>query len=330
MIGKTTPTIREITVISGKGGTGKTTLAAAFATLAHPDAVLADCDVDAADLHLILEPKIFERKDFHGLNVAEIDAEKCILCGKCAEACRFDAIIPCNGEEIGEGIDGVAIGDDTGDNARDNGHSISQDGMEIIRERCEGCGVCELVCPVDAVSLVDRVDGELYTSETRFGPMAHARLQAGGEASGKLVAEVRSKARLLAQEHGKELIISDGPPGIGCPVISAISGTDLAVVVTEPTVSGISDMERVLEVAAHFKVKSGVIVNKSDVNPGKTEDIRTFCGAHDIPVFGELPYDILVTEAMVAEQSIVEFSDGEFAATVREIWRAIHENVSSS
>jgi len=286
--------VREITVISGKGGTGKTTLAAAFASLAHPYAVLADCDVDAADLHLILKPEITGRKDFHGLNVAEIDMGKCIRCGKCAAACRFDAINP----EI-----------------------------EVVHEKCEGCGVCELVCPEDAISLVDRVDGELFTSDTRFGPMAHARLQAGGEASGKLVAEVRSKARLLAHERDKRLIISDGPPGIGCPVISAISGTDLAVIVTEPTVSGISDLKRVLETAAHFKVPAGVIVNKSDVNPGKTEDIRKFCSERAIPMFGELPYDMVATESMVAEQSVVEFSDGEFTKRVKEIWDAIGKRI---
>jgi len=236
--------------------------------------------------------------------VAEIDTEKCIRCGKCVAACRFDAMIVT-----------TPIADPDPVNIAGE--------IDIIHEKCEGCGVCGLVCPVGAISLVDRVDGELYTSETRFGPMSHAAIHAGGEASGKLVAEVRNRARLLAQEREKSLIISDGPPGIGCPVISAISGTDLAVVITEPTISGIGDMERVLETTAHFKVPAGVIVNKSDVNPGKCREIRAFCAAQDIPVFGELPYDMVATESMVAEQSVTEYSDGEFAASIKEIWNVI-------
>lgn len=285
-------TIREITIISGKGGTGKTTLAAAFATLAFPDAILADCDVDAADLHLILKPEIMERTDFRGSDVAQLDEQICIHCGLCAETCRFGAIT---------------------------------DEIEILREKCEGCGVCELICPVEAMSLSKRVDGELYSSETRFGPMVHARLRAGGEASGKLVAEVRNKARLLAVHHGKKLILSDGPPGIGCPVISAISGTDLAVVITEPTISGISDLKRVLDTAAHFHVISGVVINKSDVNPERSEEIRIYCEEREIPIFGRIPYDMIATESMVVGESIIEYTEGAFADTIRAIWHTIHE-----
>jgi MinD superfamily P-loop ATPase len=290
MTGVKTTKIKEITIISGKGGTGKTTLTAAFATLAHPDAVLADCDVDAADLHLILKPKILERKEFHGLNVAAIDGGKCITCGNCVQACRFDAIT---------------------------------ESIEIVREKCEGCGVCELVCPENAISLVERVDGESYTSDTRFGPLSHARLQAGGEASGKLVAEVRSTARLLAKKYGKSMILSDGPPGIGCPVISTISGTNLAVLVTEPTVSGISDLKRVLETTDHFNVPTGVVINKSDINPVRTREIHDFCGSHNIPIFGEIRYDNLATEAMVAEKSIIEYSEDTMSKNIARIWNKI-------
>jgi len=279
--------IRQLAVISGKGGTGKTTIVAAFAALAK-NAVLADCDVDAPDLHLILRPQIEEKMDFSGLEVARIDAEKCVECGECRDHCRFAAI------------------DET---------------MRVIDERCEGCGVCELVCPVGAVELLERKAGVAYVSRTGFGPMAHAELEPGGEASGKLVTLVRENARMLAEKHDRTLIIIDGAPGTGCPVIAAVSGTDLVLIVTEPTLSGIHDMERVIGVCKHFGIPSVVCINKCDVNEENTARIESWCSGRSIEVIGKIPYDNIVTEAMIHEKTIVEYSQGKISRETRKIWR---------
>ena len=281
--------MKQLTVISGKGGTGKTTLVAAFASLAK-DAVLADCDVDAADLHLILKPKVRETMEFSGLKIANKDPEKCTQCGQCLEHCRFGAI---------------------------------DEELEVVRESCEGCGVCELVCQEDAIRLVDRISGEAYLSDTRFGPMSHAKLFTAEEASGKLVSLVRNNARALAKKHGKDLIIIDGPPGIGCPVISSISGVDLVLIVTEPTLSGLHDLERVLGVADHFKVPALVCINKWDINGKNTSRIERFCKGRGVKVVGHLPYDNIATEAQIHERSIPEYSDGKFSTNIKEIWTMI-------
>jgi MinD superfamily P-loop ATPase len=279
--------IRQLTVISGKGGTGKTTMVAAFATLAK-EAVLADCDVDAPDLHLILRPQIEERMPFSGIEVARIDAEKCTMCGRCREHCRSGAI---------------------------------DENMRVIDDRCEGCGVCRLVCPVGAVELLERKAGIAYISRTRFGPMAHAELEPGGEASGKLVTLVRENARMLAEKHDRTLIIIDGASGIGCPVIAAIGGTDLVLIVTEPTLSGIHDMERVIGVCKHFGIPSVVCINKCDVNEENTALIESWCSGRSIEVIGKIPYDNIVTEAMIHEKTIVEYSQGKISRETRKIWR---------
>jgi len=279
--------MKELTVISGKGGTGKTTLAAAFASLAE-NAVLADCDVDAADLHLILEPKVERTEEFTGLKIAIKDADKCTDCGLCYQHCRFGAI------------------------SEDN---------EFLGTGCEGCGVCEFVCPADAVSLIDRTAGETYRSTTRFGPMAHARLYTAEEASGKLVAGVRNIAREMAKETGRELVLIDGPPGIGCPVIAAITGVDLVLVVTEPTISGVHDLKRVLGVAKHFNIPAVVCINKSDINPEMSEEIKEYCREVGIEVVGVLPYDNITTEAMIAGKTVVEYSSAEFCSLVELTWR---------
>jgi len=223
--------MKQLTIISGKGGTGKTSLTAAFASLA--DAVLADCDVDASDLHLILKPDIKKKEIFHGMELASVDKSRCIDCKKCYESCRFGAI---------------------------------DEDINIIKESCEGCGVCEYVCPTDAIKMVERDSGYSYISETRFGPMSHAMLMTAEEASGELVAVVRENAKKLAEKYEKELIIIDGPPGIGCPVISSITGVDLVLIVTEPTLSAIHDLERILEVANHFDVPAVEGRNKYDIN----------------------------------------------------------------
>jgi len=287
--------MKQITIISGKGGTGKTSITAAFASLAK-NAVLADCDVDAADLHLILKPEIKKTMGFHGLNIADIDKDRCIDCKKCFDSCKFDAI--------------------TND-------------IKLIKESCEGCGVCAYVCPANAIKMVERDSGFSYVSETRFGPMAHAVLNTAEESSGKLVTVVRENAKKLAEEKDKDLIIIDGPPGIGCPVISALTGVDLVLVVTEPTLSAIHDLERVFGVAKHFGIPATVCVNKSTINPKNTKKIEEYCRDNSIPIVGRLPYDTIMTEAMIHEQSIVEFSDSELSHEIKEMWNRVQEVLQS-
>jgi len=257
--------MKQITVISGKGGTGKTSLTAALSTIIR-NKVIADCDVDAPDLHLLLNPKIKKTMVFHGLKLAERDVEKCIRCMKCYENCRFDAI----NEEL-----------------------------DIDEDKCEGCGVCSYVCPVDAISMVDRDTGFIYTSETRFGPFVYGILKTAEEASGKLVSMVRESAITLARDKNMDMIIIDGPPGTGCPVIASLSGVDIALIVTEPTKSGIHDMERVLKVVEHFRVKPLVCINKYDLNIENSLKIEEFCKRNRIEVVGKIPFDERFTTALI-------------------------------
>jgi len=280
---------KELTVISGKGGTGKTSITAAFASLAN-NAVFADCDVDAADLHLILKPDVKKTMVFHGLKLAKIDLDKCIDCKKCVEKCRFDAI---------------------------------DENIIVDESVCEGCGVCEYVCPVDAVSLIDRESGFSYISNTRFGPMAHAVLKTAEEASGKLVTVVRENAKKIAKEEKKDLIIIDGPPGIGCPVISAITGVDLVLIVTEPTISGINDLKRIIDVAKHFKIPALVCINKYDINIKNSNIIEKYCKDNNISVVGKLPYDKTMTKSMVDGQNVIEYKESELSKMIKEMWGRI-------
>jgi MinD superfamily P-loop ATPase len=283
--------MKQVTIISGKGGTGKTSVTAAFASLAD-NAVLADCDVDAADLHLICKPKIKKTMGFHGIKVARIDTETCTSCKICLSHCQFNAI---------------------------------DQAIEVHSSSCEGCGVCAHVCPVDAIEMKDRDSGFSYLSDTRFGPLSHAVLHTGEEASGKLVTQVREQAITLAKEKEKEVIIIDGPPGIGCPVISSITGVDLVVIVTEPTLSAIHDLKRIIDVAHHFHIQAVVCINKVDINEENTHMIKTYCDTHNITIVGMLPYDTMVTDAMVKEKSIIEFSDGSFSDKIRGMWEHITE-----
>lgn len=266
--------MKQITVISGKGGTGKTSITGSLAALSK-DALFADCDVDASNLHLLLNPSIIETIEFKGLNLAKISSEKCIKCGLCAKKCRFNA------------IDRRTV-------------------YQVNPLHCEGCGVCLRVCPVGAVTFEDRVCGHAYISDTRFGPMVHANLIPGMENSGKLVTLVRQTAQRIAEAKDKQLVLVDGPPGIGCPVIASLSGIDASLVVVEPTLSGIHDLKRALQLLNHFKIKPLVCVNKHDINLQKTEEIVDFCEMNHIDLVGLIPFDGAVTKSMVVGRTVIE------------------------
>jgi len=285
--------IKELVVISGKGGTGKTTVVGAFASLAG-NKVMADCDVDAADLHLLLAPEIKEREDFIGGVIAKTDKGKCISCGKCLEMCRFDAV---------------------------------KEDFQIETTACEGCGVCAHFCPVKAINMEPRICGEIFISHTRFGPFVHAKLGIAEENSGKLVTEVRKKAKKIAEEKQCSLVIVDGSPGIGCPVIASLAGTDILLVVTEPTVSGLHDMDRVIRVARNFKIEPCVCINKYDINPEMTEQIENYCRENNVAFMGKLSYDDVTTKAMIEGKNVIEYSDGEFSRQLKNIWKKIEKFV---
>jgi MinD superfamily P-loop ATPase len=294
--------VRELAVVSGKGGTGKTSIVASFAALAGANgrAVLADCDVDAADLHLVLAPEVKRREEFRAGRVARIRPADCTGCGKCAELCRFDAVRR-NAAGSGE-------------------RTFSVDGIA-----CEGCGVCVWFCPAAAIDFPEKVSGEWFVSETRFGPLVHARLGIAEENSGKLVSRIRREARDIAEREGRGLIIADGSPGIGCPVIASLAGADMALLVAEPTVSGIHDMQRVADLCAQLGVRAAVSVNKSDVNPEMTARIEAYARERSLARVGRVPYDEDVTKAQIEGRSVVEFSEGPAAEAVRALWERVEE-----
>lgn len=285
--------IKELVVISGKGGTGKTSVTAAFAVLAA-NAVIADCDVDAADLHLVLTPRELERHEFRSGNEAVIRKEECVGCGMCLEYCRFDAI-------------GMVR----------EGNSLPTFAVDPIS--CEGCGVCVRFCPVKAIDFPEKKCGEWMVSDTRCGTMVHARLGLAAENSGKLVATVRGEARRIAEENGNRLIIVDGPPGIGCPVISSLTGASQVLVVTEPTVSGEHDLERVLALTKHFSIPTAVCVNKWDINPQMAERIERKARGADAVIVGRIRYDSAVTAAHLRALAVVEI-DAPSAEDIRRVW----------
>ena len=287
--------MKQLTVISGKGGTGKTTITAAFATLSDSH-VIADCDVDAADLHLILHPTIEKSEEFYGGKIAVIDSDKCQQCDECIKVCRFDAI-----EDYA--VDPIS---------------------------CEGCGVCVQACPEGAISMEKHMNGHWFISNTRSGYMIHAKLGIAEENSGKLVTLVKQQAKVIAERENKEYVIIDGPPGIGCPVIAAISGVDLLLAVTEPTLSGIHDLERVVGVAKHFNVPVTVCINKYDINPENTSKIEEFCFKNDLEVAGKVLYDPGVTKAMVNKQSVIEYPCGEVTKEITRIWEKVDLKLKSS
>jgi len=296
---------REVTVISGKGGTGKTTVAASLAHLAD-NQVLADNDVDAADLHLLLAPEVREVHEFVGGTKATIDSSRCTACGRCAEACHFNAVR----------FDGPH-------------NDIADKTYRIEPLACEGCGLCPRVCPVDAIRAEDKLTGHWFVSGTDCGPMVHARLGIAEENSGRLVAQVRDRAARLARELGRERILSDGPPGTGCPVIASVSGTDLVLIVTEPTVSGVHDMERVVKLTAHFGVPAVVVINKADLNAEQAQRIEQIAAGNDARVIGRIPFDSHVNEALLAGKTVVEFPEGKANAAIRSIWQELRKTLAA-
>lgn len=288
--------IRELVVISGKGGTGKTSITASFAALAD-NAILADCDVDAPDLHLVLGYRVRESDDFTGMPKAVIAPDRCTRCGLCLEHCRFDAI---------------------------------REDISIDPLHCEGCGVCKFVCPADAVAMVPHVSGRWYVSDSRHGIMVHACLGIAEGNSGKLVTHIRRKAVEMAGKRGNDLIIIDGTPGTGCPVIASITGATMVLVVTEPTVSGIHDLERVCELTRHFNVRTAVCVNKSDINEENSLRIEQYCRDNTLYFIGRIPYDRTVSVAQRAGTTTVEYSDSRAAVAIRTIWQKIHALLQES
>jgi MinD superfamily P-loop ATPase len=300
--------MKQLVILSGKGGTGKTTVAAALAHLASEEmpVVLADADVDAANLELVLSPKKLEEHDFTGGQVAIIDPGLCTSCGICAEVCRFEAIIP---------------GDDT---------------YRVDDIACEGCASCFYQCPVKAIRMEEQTAGRWFRSDTRFGrraepveaPLFHAHLFAAQENSGKLVTLVKQQGRLRALDEGRQLLIVDGPPGIGCPVISASAGADLALLVVEPTVSGVHDLERILATTDHFGVPALVCINKVDVNPKRAAEVEAFCGGRGIKVVGRIPFDTVVTEAMVQGQPVTVYTDGPVTEALRRVWKGVKTSLA--
>ncbi len=274
--------MNQLVILSGKGGSGKTSVTGALCSIiaADPDIhslVLVDADVDASNLELLIKPKRIHTEDFSGGEVASIDPDQCIACGKCKQACRFDAI------------------------------SVQNNIFQVDPISCEGCGLCKIVCPADAVSFTIQQNGHAYQSDTAYGRLFHAELFPGSENSGKLVAKIRQQAQEHAQKTQSNLIIIDGPPGIGCPVISTVTGASHALIVAEPSLSGIHDMERILETVTHFDVPAMVCINKYDIHPKGTVEIETYCDKHKIPIIGKLPFDEKVTHSMINGQPITTY-----------------------
>ena len=288
--------MKEIVILSGKGGTGKTSIVGSLASLIK-NKVLVDCDVDASDLHLLLNPDVKEKNEFWSGQVAVIDKDKCTQCGLCQELCRYHAI----------------------------------ENYEVDAISCEGCRFCSYTCPVEAITMKDNLSGHWFISDTKYGPLVHARLGSAQENSGKLVAMVRQQARKITQEQNADYIICDGPPGIGCPVISSLSGASLALLVTEPTLSGIHDLERVLGVCRYFGIPAMVCINKYDINLDNSHQIEEFCQKQGVIIVARVPFDNVVTEAIVHGMPVVEYSEESKVTTeIKSLWMNILDFITRS
>ncbi len=284
--------MKELVIISGKGGTGKTSLTAAFISLAG-NVTIADADVDAPDLHILLKPHVLQKTEFLGMKRAYIDLDKCTYCDICRVNCRFDAI---------------------------------DENFVVDPTACEGCTLCYHLCPVQAIEMRDTVAGYWYVSETRYGKMVHGMLEVGEENSGKLVTIIRKQALFLAQTGGTDYLIIDGPPGTGCPVNSTLSGLKYGIIVTEPTQSGLFDMKRILDLMDHFGVKPFVIINKYDLNPEKTTEIEKFLEEKGIAYLGRIPFDPVMTEAQLKGLSVIEMGDNPISREIKRIWETFRKS----
>ncbi len=280
--------VKQLAIVSGKGGTGKTTIAAAFASIAR-DKVLVDCDVDAADLHLLLRPRVLTQERYFGGRSPRVDLDKCTQCGLCTEVCRFQAI----------------------------------ENRVVDYVSCEGCGFCSHVCPEEAITMQEAFSGDWFVSDTPYGPFVHARLGIGEENSGKLVTVVRKQAMELAKEKHSQLILIDGPPGIGCPVTASMTGVDLVLAITEPTISGIHDVERILKLAEHFKIPSTVCINKFDINLENTQHIASYCRKNSSRIIGKIPYEPKVVEALVNRKTVMDYPCNGVQDIVLNMWREV-------
>jgi MinD superfamily P-loop ATPase len=287
------PEIKQLAIVSGKGGTGKTTIVAAFASLAK-NKVMVDCDVDAADLHLLLHPRVLKQEKYFGGRSPHVDLEKCTQCGLCTEVCRFNAI--------------------------DNGI------LDPIS--CEGCGFCGHICPENAITMEEIFSGDWFISETSYGPFVHARLGIGEENSGKLVTIVRKKAVEIAKEKNLGLILIDGPPGIGCPVTASLTGVDLVLAITEPTLSGIHDLKRILKLSDHFKIPSMVCINKFDINLENTQQITSYCESNGSRLIGKIPYEPKIVEALVRRKTLIEYPCNGVQGIVHRMWEEVEAILS--
>jgi MinD superfamily P-loop ATPase len=326
--------MKELVVISGKGGTGKTSVVASFAALAE-NAILTDCDVDAADLHLVLAPEIRSRHEFRSGHEAVIRQEACVGCAACLVHCRFGAVKQISGGDITWMFRATSGTCDDCDFCSRSCPSKAADMIKAMKEACgdsdqatfaidpiscEGCGVCVDLCPAKAIDFPERMAGEWYVSDTRHGTMVHARLGIAAENSGKLVSLVRQQARQLAKDENKDLILVDGPPGIGCPVIASLTGSSLVLIVTEPTLSGQHDLQRVAELARHFHIPVAICVNKWDLNPVMSDAIEASALALGAKLAGRIRYDRAVTAAQVAGKSVLEYTDSGASEDIQTLW----------
>ena len=284
--------LKQLAIVSGKGGTGKTTIAAAFASLAN-NKVMVDCDVDAADLHLLLRPRVLKQEKYYGGRSPHVDLDKCTQCGLCTKVCRFNAI--------------------------DNGM--------VDPVSCEGCGFCSHICPEDAITMEEAFSGDWFVSDTPYGPFVHARLGIGEENSGKLVTVVRKKATEIAKEKNLGLILIDGPPGIGCPVTASLTGVNLIVAITEPTLSGIHDLERILKLSEHFKIPSAVCINKFDINFENTDRIVAYCETNGSRIIGKIPYEPKVVEALVNRKTVMEYPCNGVDKIIQQMWGQVESGL---